>query len=145
MADHQDDQETGSPFLYEEAQKIILSIYIYIQSGTKWMDSGPFQWCTGPEPEAKSTNWNTRGSIKTSGNTSVLCRRWSTGTGCPASFQSLPPEKCSKPAWHCPGQRVLDDPARAGVGELGHRCVFKFLSYWYLVILYAYIHVHTNV
>ena len=72
MEDHQDDQETGAPFLYEEAQE---RIYIYYQrKGTQWMESGPFHWCPRPEPEARSTDWNTRASINTSGNNSVLCR-----------------------------------------------------------------------
>jgi len=39
--------------------------------------------------EAMGTNWNTGGSLWTSGNTFLLQGRPSTGTGCPESLWSL--------------------------------------------------------
>lgn len=40
--------------------------------------AGSLQWC----PEAMGTNRSTGGTLWTAGSISVLCGRWSTGTGC---------------------------------------------------------------
>jgi len=44
---------------------------------------GSFHWCLVPGQETTGTSWNI------AGGTSVLCRWWSTGTGCPERLWGL--------------------------------------------------------
>ena len=62
-------------------------------------EPGSFQWCPVTWPEAMGTNWNTGGSLWTSGNTFSLWGWWSTGTGCPGRLWSLHPWRYSKAIW----------------------------------------------
>lgn len=61
----------------------ILSIYLNTwREGTKEAEPGSFQGCPVAGPETLGTDWNTGGSIWTSGNTSLLWGWLSTDTGC---------------------------------------------------------------
>lgn len=80
------------------------------------MESGYFQRCPAAKGEAVGTYWDTGGSLLTSGNTSVLCRWWSTDKSCPDMFWSLLLVDLQKPPGHGREQLALGDPTWAGVG-----------------------------
>lgn len=70
------------------------------------------QWCPMAGQEANGTNWNTRYSLATSGNTSVL-RMWlTTGTDCPEDG-SLLHGALQKSPGHGPERPALSFPAWA--------------------------------
>ena len=78
----------------------ILSMYINTwREGAKRMEPGSFQWCPVTGLQAMGTNWNTGGSLQTSGNTFSLWGGPSTGTGCPGRLWSLHPWRYSKSIW----------------------------------------------
>lgn len=54
-----------------------------LKEGVKRMEPDSFQSCPLTGQKAMDTNWDTGHSLWTLGSTSVLCWRWSTGTGCP--------------------------------------------------------------
>jgi len=56
--------------------------------------------------EATGTNWNTGGSLWTSGNTSTLWRWSSTGTGCSRGYGVSILRDIQKPSGQSPGQRA---------------------------------------
>ena len=69
----------------------------------KWTS---FQWCPMPGQEVMGINWNTRGSLWTSGSISVLWEWRNTVKGCLARLCKLFLDDCW---WHrvSPGQAVL--------------------------------------
>lgn len=81
----------------------------YLKGGSK---EGMVRLFPVIEPEAVVTNWNTKGSLRTSGNTVLLWEEWpSPGTGCPQRWWTPHPWSCSKAIWSGPGQLVLSHPA----------------------------------
>ena len=69
----------------------ILSAYINTwREGTKKMEPGSFQWCPHGRTRGNRHNWNTGGSVWTSGNTVLLWGWLSTRAGCPERLRSLP-------------------------------------------------------
>jgi len=76
-------RELGLFSLQKGRLEEILSIYINTwREDAMSSEPGSFQRCPVMGQEAVGTNWNTGGSIWTLGNLSLLCRWWSTGTGC---------------------------------------------------------------
>ena len=78
----------------------VSSMYVNTwREGAKKTEPGSFQWCPVPGPVAMGTNWNTGGSLWTSGNTFSLWGWSSTGTSCPERLWNFPPWRYSKAVW----------------------------------------------
>ena len=67
----------------------LINKYTELKGGCK--EGRAWLWCPVTGPKTMATNWNTRGSAWTSGNTLLLLGWPSTGTACPESLWCLHP------------------------------------------------------
>ena len=98
-----------------EGSGVIFLIYMNTcRECVERMESGYFQWCPVTGSGAMGTNWNTGGSLWTSGNSFLLWRSPRTGTSHPGEFWSLHLWRYSKAVWIWSWTTSSRTPVRAG-------------------------------
>jgi len=117
MESHQDGEGSGAHFVWVEDETVrrrdgwggMLSLSTKTsRAAAKKTDLCYFQWCLVTEIEAIGTNWNTRGSIKTSGSSPLLhnwprqlaqAPQWGCGVSFLGDLQKLPAYGSEQPVY----------------------------------------------